>query len=98
MTQELEQAPRGYLLRITKGTQVIAEAPLYIYDDEAASKAFLDAFPGIIGNVAGGVLATLLTALDPERLAATGGNGLVAMSFVIPSPLEVAGNITPIRR
>mgnify|MGYP001604828540 CR=1 FL=1 len=82
-----------YLLRIMEGSRVVAEAPLIIHDPENAWQLFLEVFGAVNPNIVGGMFNAMMLACNEEMRAKLGGQPLVALQIVKPSPITLAGQM-----
>ena len=67
VSEEQASKVKGVLLQFIKSGEIIAEAPLYVYDEEATWQMFLDSFGMIQGNLVGGFLNLMRIACSPEK-------------------------------
>lgn len=51
-----------YLIQITEGTRVVAEAPLIVYDKDAALRNFYEGYPQIVAQVQGVIMGLMQAA------------------------------------
>lgn len=80
---------QGTLLQIVEDGRVIAEAPLYVYDAEAAWKLFSENFGMMAHIIAGGLYNTVRVACHAEQLAQAGPQTAVKLESNAPSKIVV---------
>ena len=61
-------AGEGYLLKIILDGEVVAEAPLYVYDKEAAWRAFQEGFASLVPHIIGELYDTVRLSCDQSQL------------------------------
>lgn len=97
------RVPAAYLLRIMTGNDIVAEAPLFIYDQTLTLAMFLEAFPELLQNIPGSILRIMLMGCNDDMKARWLGQnpGATPVAIIIktelnsPQPVIVPVNRPP---